>query len=201
MLAQICLLCEDEKAAEHYYLRGSNILEDLTHINATWDFRVETLRKQLIASNLGLGDLYLTQKKFDLARNYYGRALSILPEPINENYLTYQYDIFYGLGIASMSEDKLLQAEIYFLTAIDSYDSPDCLYLLGLIKNSQGNNEKAREYLEQSLELDENLVPALIELGRVYKEEEKLNLARELWERALLLEPDNESIKEFLKEL
>lgn len=192
MLAQIAIIEGNEEKAENYYLKGANILENLNELNYLWDFRIETLREQLIGANLGLADLYLTQKKFDLSRKYYQRALSLDEK---------QFNAYYGLAISFMSEGDLAKAEIYLLDAVEiEKNNPDFYYLLGIIKSSDGKNKKAKEYLEKTLEIDENYVSALIELGRIYKKENKFDLSKDLWNRALKLEPDNELLKELMKE-
>ena len=52
-----------------------------------------------------------------------------------------------------------------------------------------------------TVELDPNAVSAWINLGSVYARQGKLSQARQMYERANKLEPDNRSLREVMKEL
>ena len=105
-LAQIYLVKGNKDEAEQYLIRGANIMKDLKDVNSLWSFRKDTFTEQIVIANSSLADLYLTLKKFDLARTYYSRVLELAPD---------NSDVLYSMALTYFSEDNYKKAEPYLL--------------------------------------------------------------------------------------
>ncbi|MEQ8190586.1 MAG: tetratricopeptide repeat protein, partial [Candidatus Eremiobacterota bacterium] len=79
-------------------------------------------------------------------------------------------------------------------------EHPEIYYLLGICKSKEKNHGEAKKYMELSLDFNRDFVPAYIELGQLYRDEGRIDLARKLWKKGLSIEPDNSVLKYLLGE-
>ncbi len=68
---------------------------------------------------------------------------------------------------------------------------PNLLFLGGICSMLRGNDDSAIRHFQDVLDRAPTYVPALVNLGFLYRRQHNLVLARQLLERALLHEPDN----------
>ncbi len=88
-----------------------------------------------------LGFLYILKEDYDKALKYTNKALEDDP-----NYVL-AYD---NLGQIDFRLEKYNSAINHFEKVIDKYSYPDSLYYLGLIHIKQGDDEKAKLYLDKA---------------------------------------------------
>jgi len=188
-LGQIYIYEGKNKEAEEIFLAGARVMDKPENLDLLWDFRRDSLRNQLIVTNLALGDLYFAENKMELSKEYYNKVIAFDPNSFEANY---------GLGVIALGENKVEEARDYLVKASDAKKDADAFYLAGLCYITQGNYDKGIEYMKMSLEVYQEFVPALIEMGRIYDIKGEREQGIELWEKALKLEPDNETVKELL---
>jgi len=188
-LGQIYIYEGKNKEAEETFLAGARVIDKPENLDLLWDFRRDSLRNQLIVTNLALGDLYFAENKMELSKEYYNKVIAFDPDSFEANY---------GLGVIALGENEVEEAKDYMVKASHARKDADAFYLAGLCYITQGYYDKGIEYMKMSLEVYQEFVPALIELGRIYDIKGEREHGIELWERALELEPDNETVKELL---
>jgi len=66
------------------------------------------------------------------------------------------------------------------------------LYRLGLLYLDRGDRGKARSYLHSAVKVAPDFVPPLFELAQLYEDDGLLGLAKELYEKGLALQPENQ---------
>ena len=74
----------------------------------------------------------------------------------------------------------------------------DIRTLLGEMFIKKGDYEAAKDTLKEVLKRSGDFVPAAVKLGFCYYKEDEKEMAREIWEKALELDPDNKSLKMYL---
>jgi tetratricopeptide (TPR) repeat protein len=74
----------------------------------------------------------------------------------------------------------------------------DIRTLLGEMYIKKGAYTEAKEELKEVLKRSGDFVPAAVKLGFCYYKEDDKEMAREIWRKALELDPDNKSLKMYL---
>ena len=74
----------------------------------------------------------------------------------------------------------------------------DIRTLLGEMFIKKGDYEAAKDTLKEVLKRSGDFVPAAVKLGFCYYKEDDKEMAREIWGKALELDPDNKSLKMYL---
>lgn len=94
------------------------------------------------------------------------------------------------LGRLCLREGLAGEGEQLLRTVISNYpDQPDAYFFLGIYYKEHGDINEARALLERSVHLDD-WAPALVGLGHVYRRLKMADAARECFERATMLDPD-----------
>ncbi|MBN1694093.1 tetratricopeptide repeat protein [candidate division WOR-3 bacterium] len=74
----------------------------------------------------------------------------------------------------------------------------DIRTLLGEMYIKKGDYAEAKEVLKEVLKRSGDFVPAAVKLGFCYYKEDDRDMARDIWEKALELDPENKSLKMYL---
>jgi tetratricopeptide (TPR) repeat protein len=74
----------------------------------------------------------------------------------------------------------------------------DIRTLLGEMYIKKGDYSKAKVELKEVLKRSGDFVPAAVKLGFCYYKEDDKEMAKEIWEKALELDPENKSLKMYL---
>lgn len=96
-------------------------------------------------------------------------------------------------ALEAHKNNHLLTAEKLYLAEIASSQNPEAMQLLGSLYSTQKNFEKAERYLLASLSKNANQPHTLNNLGLCYKKQGKTRKALEFFEKAISLNPQNES--------
>ena len=137
-----------------------------------------------------LGSAYERQDRIDDAIGTFEMLLDHFPENAQAmNYLGYMLaDRNRDLDYAKKLITKAIELIPENAAFLDSY---------GWVSYRQGNIKEALEYLKRAVKLDND--PIIFDhLGDAYKARGKMNEAREWWQKALDLDPANETIREKL---
>jgi len=142
-------------------------------------------------ANLGTVLLQLGEGAAALAA--YKRALQL--EPQSAHYQT-------NLGSAYLKLRDVDKALPYLEKAV-ALEPKRATFLsnLGYAYGELKRYDDAIARLEQATKLNSKLVSAWINLGNVYARQGKLSQARQIYDRARAIEPDNISLREVMKEL
>jgi len=103
---------------------------------------------------------------------------------------------YFNLGVLSLYEQDLPAAQQYFTKAIYyQEDFTDAYYNLGVIAEYQAETEVAIKYFKQALHYDEQYFAAHYQLVLQYKNSDDTENAILHCEKALLLQPNNASLR------
>ncbi|MBE2279216.1 MAG: tetratricopeptide repeat protein [Ignavibacteriaceae bacterium] len=132
--------------------------------------------------------IYNSIKIFEKSDSLYSAALELAPENalINNNYA-------YSLAVRGENLELALEMATHAVTS-EPYSS-SYLDTKGWVYFKLGDFEKAREYLEKAIEVDENSPVLLEHLGDVLFMLNLKDQAMELWQKALDLNKENQEIK------
>lgn len=110
------------------------------------------------------------------------------------NYTDMTKDYFYSgdLDKANKAADKLLKLQPNYV---------DLLYISGLIEYYRGNAEEAILTLTRAYEINNNYIPVLIILGKLYFKTEKHAKAQEYFFRVLNIDKENKVAKVYIAKI
>ena len=118
----------------------------------------------------------------DAALEEYEKVLAI--SPLNENAL-------YNQGVLLWKKEDFKGARRSFITLYERQEeNADLLGSLGLLEKETGNIELAIRYLEDYLEMEPEDFEIMVELARLYEEEEYYGKAVEWYNAAIVLGPE-----------
>jgi Flp pilus assembly protein TadD len=107
--------------------------------------------------------------------------------------------LYNALGLAYLDKRNLVLARFVFQKATQEIDDADQNAVLqsniGWTFYLDDDKSAATEHLQRALELDPNLVPALVQLSRVYMDDHNYQDTVPLLERAAALDPGNADIQ------
>ncbi|MDH5737494.1 MAG: tetratricopeptide repeat protein [Gammaproteobacteria bacterium] len=107
-----------------------------------------------------------------------------------------------ALAELHVQQDHLDQAETLFHEALQMDPSVvKTRYRLALLYRDMGEAKKHHAELEKTLRLAPDFVPALLDLGKYFQFNQQIQLARETFEKVLLVDSENVEANEALKQL
>ena len=108
----------------------------------------------------------------------------------------------YELGNLELKNKNYAQAVFFFEKAVenDSLNIP-AIYARSGLYDAAGYTDKAIEFLNKIIKLDDRQVPAFIDLGQIYLENKNSKMARQIWEQGLKSNPKNEELMWLISEL
>lgn len=140
------------------------------------------------ASVINIGDVYLNEKAYDIAKEYYFAALSLSASNRNSKYA----DALTNIGTVLFYEQKLDEAAKYFNEALVIYrqhgdleGSANCLNNLGVIHYMYGDSESAFKNYEKAIEIkkeagnNKDYANALSNMAIIYQESGNYDKATE----------------------
>ena len=140
---------------------------------------LEIIRRMGQASpkNLGLlGDIYLNQQAFSLALEAYQEALKTGDGLPAETPLR-TVDILYTYGSYQLAEQLIKDMRARYGNSLDKEQSMKLLTIEAGLASARGDEDAARQSLEQIVKKDATQAGALIELARIYyKQARKLRI-------------------------
>ena len=140
---------------------------------------LEIIRRMGQASpeNLALlGDIYLNQQAFSLALEAYQEALKTGDGLLAETPLR-TVDILYTYGSYQLAEQLIEDMRTRYGDSLDKEQSMKLLTIEAGLASARGDENTARQSLEQIVEQDATQAGALIELARIYyKQARKLRI-------------------------
>ena len=114
---------------------------------------------------------------FEKAKNNFSSAIEI--DPKNRPALG-------GLVMAGLDAKKFTEAETAALRIIEHYpESADGYSLMGSVCYAQGLADKAEDYYQKALSIDEKFISAKSGLGQVYMEQGDLERAEALFKECV----------------
>lgn len=148
-------------------------------------------------------DSLLRNRYFDTAVTYFRRALKIYPG---------YADAFIDLGVIYIHKNMLDSSKVNLMKAKAIYPDNNVLniniqYLtqqynaLAVMEFESKNLDAAIAAINSSLECTPDNVSALYNLGGYYLNQKNIVKAREVWSRALQLDPNNTTIKGWLDKI
>lgn len=102
-----------------------------------------------------------------------------------------KYESAYLLGELYLAGNQLLPAARSFEDALESRQTDEANFQLGLIFSHTQNYEKAEIYFERALELNPSLVPALINIGAILRNTGKFTESLRRLDQALALDQND----------
>ncbi len=180
--------------------------------NATfykWTLKFEP---KSIKAHLNLGNEYFAFDRFDLALPQYQAAKDLLAQVRVERYqgkpalekkiLEAITIIHYNLGVLYAQTRDFQNAEYEYKEALklDRNFNLARNNLAALFAKTNRNQEALKE-LDALLVNDPNNAEAYYNLGVIYANSAKVKLARDVWQKALKLDPTNEKIRKSLEAL
>jgi tetratricopeptide (TPR) repeat protein len=149
--------------------------------------------------HLAFGLIYMVNEEFDLAEKEYQAAIAL-----DSN----NSQPYYSLGYLYARQKQFDKATEIFENLLKSHPDQVASYFhLGRIAVMSGKNlDKGEEYLKKYLQTEPSderpsFAFAHLLLGHIYKMQEKKDLAKGEYEKALELDPDFEQAKKALKDL
>jgi tetratricopeptide (TPR) repeat protein len=141
---------------------------------------------------------YSSMREYDLAIQC---RLNALRYCLSEQDKTILYS---NIGNSYMSLSKYDDAFVYFKKAVDINPSfPDVWFRLGMLMEYQNNIDKAMEYFERALSLSkmENVLQGFLyfEYAKCSLKVNRYNTAKEYINKALMVDPSNESYQYLYK--
>lgn len=107
--------------------------------------------------------------------------------------------VYNNFGLAYLDKGNLVLAKFIFQKAVQEIDGAEDNALLqtnlGWTLYRDDNSPAATEHLKKALELDPNLVPALVYLSRVYMDDHNYDETVPLLENAARLDPNNADVQ------
>ena len=159
----------------------------------------EIMKKNVHQGHLALGFIHSVEKKYDLAEKEFQAAMAENPA---------DYQAYYQLGYLYARQKKFDKASEVFENLLKSYPDRVAAYFhLGRIALMSGKNlDKGEENLKKYLQTEPSderpsFAFAHLLLGHIYKMQEKKDMAKSEYEKALELNPDFKQAKKALKEL
>jgi tetratricopeptide (TPR) repeat protein len=142
-----------------------------------------------------LGNILRSHERYEEARNYYTRALALIPKPTKDN-----WTLFYSRGVCNERMKDWPAAEADFKEALVlSPDESLVLNYLGYSWVDQGSNLKqAMDYIRKAVKLKPDDGYYVDSLGWAYYRLGNLPAAVENLERAVELKPDDPIINDHL---
>ena len=142
-----------------------------------------------------LGNILRSHERYEEARDYYTRALALIPKPTKEN-----WTLFYSRGVCNERLKDWPGAEADFKEALVlSPDESLVLNYLGYSWVDQGSNLKqAMDYIRKAVKLKPDDGYYVDSLGWAYFRLGNLPAAVENLERAVELKPDDPIINDHL---
>jgi len=142
-----------------------------------------------------LGNILRSHERYEEARDYYTRALALIPKPTKEN-----WTLFYSRGVCNERLKDWPGAEADFKEALVlSPDESLVLNYLGYSWVDQGSNLKqAMDYIRKAVKLKPDDGYYVDSLGWAYYRLGNLPAAVENLERAVELKPDDPIINDHL---
>jgi len=149
--------------------------------------------------HLAFGLIYMVNEEFDLAEKEYQAAIAL-----DSN----NSQPYYSLGYLYARQKQFDKATEIFENLLKSHPDQVASYFhLGRIAVMSGKNlDKGEEYLKKYLQTEPSderpsFAFAHLLLGHIYKMQEKKDMAKGEYEKALELDPDFEQAKKALKDL
>lgn len=175
--------CEsrDAKIARHRE-RGSTYLAEGNGQGAIVEFRnLVTLAPDSPEAH------FLLANGYSIARKY-GAALQAYEEARQSGMVGYELHV--KTAEAALYAGEIDQAETEANIALENRrDDTRVYFVLSMVRSVKGNGAGAREFLEKSLELDPDFVPALLTKGKILLGQNQPALARPLFEKVKTLKP------------
>ena len=142
-----------------------------------------------------LGNILRSHERYEEARDYYTRALALIPKPTKDN-----WTLFYSRGVCNERMKDWPAAEADFKEALVlSPDESLVLNYLGYSWVDQGSNLKqAMDYIRKAVKLKPDDGYYVDSLGWAYYRLGNLSAAVENLERAVELKPDDPIINDHL---
>ncbi len=132
----------------------------------------------------GLMNTYLLQKQVDKAID--AAQAQIAKVPSNSNF----YDLL-GTALFNYKKDyKAAETALRKATELDKKNS-DALLKLGQALNAQGSTDQAIATFQQSLNDNPNEISFYILLGELYEGQKNWDMAKQMYQKALQLQPEN----------
>ena len=140
---------------------------------------LEIIRRMAQASpeNLALlGDIYLNQQAFSLALEAYQEAL-VIGDGLPAETPLRTVDILYTYGSYQLAERLIEDMRVRYGDSLNKKQSMKLLTIEAGLASARGDEDTARQSLEQIVEQDATQAGALIELARIYyKQARKLRI-------------------------
>jgi len=143
--------------------------------------------------NLRLGWLYYLWGKYENSIFHYRRAVSAIPTSAEAKL---------GLSLPLMAQERWQDVEVlmYQIIATDYYNYYANLRLCTAL-DKQGKYYLEMVIARKMLALYPTSVPFLIALGRAYYNLKEYKTALEIFKNALVLDPENNTIKDYIKKI
>jgi tetratricopeptide (TPR) repeat protein len=143
--------------------------------------------------NLRLGWLYYLWGKYENSIFHYRRAISVIPSSVEAKL---------GLSLPLMAQERWGEVEtlMYQVIATDYYNYYGNLRLCAALEK-QGKYSMVMFVARKMLTIYPTDVPFLIYLGKSYYHLGNLEAALRTFKDALVLDPENNTAKEFLKKI
>ncbi len=148
---------------------------------------------------LAFGVIYMVNEEFDMAEQQFQAAIAANPDNIQP---------YYSLGYLYARQKQFDKATELFENLLKSHPEEVSSYFhLGRIAvMSEKNLDKGEQNLKKYLQIEPSderpsFAFAYLLLGHIYKMQEKKELAKSEYEKALELDPEFEQAKKALKEL
>jgi tetratricopeptide (TPR) repeat protein len=170
--------------AQIYFLNGLVFLEKQDTLNAINNLQFATEKDpDFYAAYMELGRVHSLINS-PLAVDYFKSAIELIPD---------SYEARYNLGMYYQDHEMIREAEMeynYIIYEIDS-TSADPFYNLGYINLIYLSEfDKAIDYFTRAIQKEPEYVEAWYNRGFTYEVMGKLKLARENYQRSLLIEPN-----------
>ncbi len=144
-LASLSQVQADYQASEKYYQDFLNTLPDLTSPLMNFDHK-QAVANEKIKGLAGLGDVYMEQKKWSEAKNFYEQALAVDDK---------KPSIYYRLGRLYFNQRDFEQA-IWYNNKASELDPKNYFYpyITAIFYKEMGDKDKAKEYIQKALTLN-----------------------------------------------
>ena len=162
------LAAEDPDEQEYWSLMVNVYLNLGDDTKAASTLEIIRRMGQASPENLGLlGDIYLNQQAFSLALEAYQEAIKTGDGLPAETPLR-TVDILYTYGSYQLAEQLIEDMRARYGDSLDKEQSMKLLTIEAGLASARGDEDAARQSLEQIVEQDATQAGALIELARIY---------------------------------
>lgn len=185
LLSGLLMACDSvEERAEKHYQSGIALLEGGETAKAALEFRnVIRLDEAHVGALMALGQIYEDNSDFSSAVHQYRRVVETDPSVLEAH-------IRLGQMMLAFNEvDEAVKSAV--AAGQLAPEDPRTLMLRAAVAMRTGENERARELGQQSIEIDENFGDGWTVLAAVSRIEGDLETALEQVEEALRREPSN----------